>query len=129
MSVTERSRHELFKKLEKVLGMEDAGTLMDLVPPMGWGDMATKRDLDEFTVATKRDIDEFRVATKRDIDEFRVATKRDIDEFRVATKRDMDLLKSDLKDELTLKLRGLFFAIAALFIGVVSLLLAVPHLI
>ena len=118
MSVTERSRHELFKKLEKVLGMEDAGTLMDLVPPMGWGDMATKRDLDEFTVATKRDIDEFRVATKRDIDE-----------FRVATKRDMDLLKSDLKDELTLKLRGLFFAIAALFIGVVSLLLAVPHLI
>jgi len=115
MSVTERSRHELFKKLEEVLGMEEAGTLMDLVPPIGWGDMATKRDLEDLGKATKQDIEDLRLATKRDLD---------LLETRVV---------SNLKDELTSKLRGMFFAIAGLFIGVVGLLLAVllavPHLI
>ncbi len=96
MAVTARARHQLFKKLEKVLGMEEAGTLIDLVPPMGWGDLATKQDLEA---------------------------------LRVATKHDIDLLRSDFKEELTTKLRGLFFAISALFLGVVTLLLTVPHLI
>jgi len=37
--------------------MEEAGTLMDLVRPIGWGDLATKRDLEELRVGAKRDLD------------------------------------------------------------------------
>ena len=46
MALEERARHELFLRLEQVLGGEQAETLMELLPPVGWADVATKRDLD-----------------------------------------------------------------------------------
>ncbi|MFN8035106.1 MAG: hypothetical protein U0V73_04165 [Acidimicrobiia bacterium] len=46
MAIDERSRHELYRKLEQVLGADEATTLMEHLPPVGWADVATKRDLD-----------------------------------------------------------------------------------
>jgi len=46
MTITEGSRHELYKRLEQVLGREEATVLMEHLPPVGWADVATKRDLD-----------------------------------------------------------------------------------
>jgi hypothetical protein len=46
MPVDERSRHQLFNHLDDVLGPEDAATLIEHLPPVGWADVATKRDLD-----------------------------------------------------------------------------------
>jgi hypothetical protein len=46
LALDERARHELFLRLEQALGPESAGTLMELLPPVGWADVATKRDLD-----------------------------------------------------------------------------------
>jgi hypothetical protein len=45
MSVDERSRHRLYRKLEEILGPEEAGTLMDHLPPAGFSDLVTKDDL------------------------------------------------------------------------------------
>ena len=47
MATDEAARHELFSRLEAALGLEAAGTLMGYLPPVGWADVATKRDLDE----------------------------------------------------------------------------------
>lgn len=46
MGLTEQSRHQLYKHLEELMGAEDAGVLMEHLPPVGWADVATKRDLD-----------------------------------------------------------------------------------
>jgi hypothetical protein len=47
MVVDERARHQLFQKLEETLGPEPAACiLMEHLPPVGWADVATKRDLD-----------------------------------------------------------------------------------
>ncbi|MFN7148066.1 MAG: hypothetical protein ACK4V6_01160 [Microthrixaceae bacterium] len=46
MAVTEESRYQLFQRLEELLGPEKVSTLMELLPPVGWADVATKRDLD-----------------------------------------------------------------------------------
>jgi hypothetical protein len=46
MAITESSRHQLYQRLEEVLGAEQATTLMEHLPPVGWADVATKRDLD-----------------------------------------------------------------------------------
>ena len=45
MALDERARHELFLRLEEVLGPESAETLMEMMPPVGWADVATKHDL------------------------------------------------------------------------------------
>lgn len=61
MAVDERARHDLYLKLEQVLGPGEATTLMEHLPPVGWGDVATKRDLDQLAVATKRDLDHLKM--------------------------------------------------------------------
>ena len=45
MVVDERSRHQLYRRLEEVLGSEAATTLIEHLPPVGWADVATKQDL------------------------------------------------------------------------------------
>ena len=45
MAVDERARHELFLRVERELGPEAAETLMELLPPVGWADVATKDDV------------------------------------------------------------------------------------
>ena len=45
MAVDERSRHELYLRLEQTLGTTEADTLMSMLPPVGWADVATKHDL------------------------------------------------------------------------------------
>jgi hypothetical protein len=46
MAIDERSRHELYLRAEEALGPTAANTLMEHLPPVGWADVATKRDLD-----------------------------------------------------------------------------------
>ena len=46
MTISEQQRLHLFKTLEQRLGDDDAATMMELLPPVGWADVATKHDLD-----------------------------------------------------------------------------------
>src|SRR5438874_9281810 len=70
MTIDEESRHQLYIRLEELLGREEATTLMEYLPPVGWADVATKHDLDHLAAVTKRDLDvlearlETRIATQ-----------------------------------------------------------------
>ena len=64
MAIDERARHRLYERLEAVLGPDEAAILMEHLPPVGWADVATKRDLDALAVATKRDLDAFQEANR-----------------------------------------------------------------
>lgn len=50
MAISEESRHHLYQRLEQVLGPREATVLMEHLPPVGWADVATKRDLDALEV-------------------------------------------------------------------------------
>ena len=45
MSITEASRFQLRTAIGLILSEEAADTLMELLPPVGWADVATKTDL------------------------------------------------------------------------------------
>jgi predicted nucleic acid-binding Zn-ribbon protein len=68
MAITEATRHHLYQRLEEVLGHEEATTLMEHLPPVGWSDVATKRDFEPLnarmdTLAARMDT----LATKADL--------------------------------------------------------------
>lgn len=45
MAISEKDRHDLFNRVEAVLGPQSAEAMMELLPPVGWADVATKHDL------------------------------------------------------------------------------------
>jgi hypothetical protein len=45
MSISEASRFQLRTAIGQILDEEAADTLMELLPPVGWADVATKTDL------------------------------------------------------------------------------------
>ena len=47
MTVTEEARYHLHQQLDDAVGEQGANTMMELLPPVGWADVATKRDLDQ----------------------------------------------------------------------------------
>ena len=57
MAIDERARHQLYLRLEEHLGPEAAETLMEHLPPTGWSEVATKRDLDHLRALTTSDIE------------------------------------------------------------------------
>ena len=67
MSITEASRFQLRTAIGQILSEEAADTLMELLPPVGWADVATKTDLQHLRDEIKGDINSLRVATKTDL--------------------------------------------------------------
>ena len=70
MAISEESRHHLYQRLEEVLGPAEATVLMEHLPPVGWADVATKRDLDVLGMRFDR-IDERFTDVDRRFDEMR----------------------------------------------------------
>ena len=56
MVLDERSRHQLYLRLEEALGEEAATTLMEHLPPVGWADVATRHDLQALDGSLRNEI-------------------------------------------------------------------------
>jgi hypothetical protein len=65
VAITEEERHRLYQRLEEVLGREQAATLMEHLPPVGWADVATKRDLGHLEQLLRSDIEQLRTETQQ----------------------------------------------------------------
>jgi hypothetical protein len=89
MSITEASRFQLRTAIGLILDEEAADTLMELLPPVGWADVATKTDLQHLRDELKGDIQNLRVATKSDLQHLRDELKGDIRNLRDELKGDM----------------------------------------
>ena len=60
MSISNADRHEPHNALGELLGEREANTLMEHLPPVGWADVATKRDLDHLEDQLRLEIAELR---------------------------------------------------------------------
>lgn len=122
MAVDERSRHKLHARLEQVLGTEEAAVLMEHLPPVGWADVATKRDLDQLAVVTKRDLDHLGNAMDLKLEAFR-------QEFDLK----LDALKNELlatfRSELLHQTRTMMFGMSTSMVAVGGLAFAAARLI
>jgi hypothetical protein len=78
MAVDERARHELHGRLDDVLGREEATTLMSLLPPVGWADVATKHDLDSLRIELRAEIEQLGGELRGEIGQLRGEFHRDL---------------------------------------------------
>ncbi len=67
MAVDEAARHQLYRSLESTLGPEPTSTLMSLLPPVGWADVATRQDLHALENGLRSEIAELRAEMHREI--------------------------------------------------------------
>lgn len=140
MTISEESRHEMYVRLEDVLGRAPASTLMEHLPPVGWADVATRRDLEAGLAATGRDLEAGLAATRRDLEAGLAATRRDLDVGLAATRRDLESgftaakrdldsglalveerLTARLHQELATQLRVMVFAVISSIMAVAGL--------
>ena len=60
MTISNADRHDLHNALGELLGEREANTLMEHLPPVGWADVATKRDLDHLESQLRLELAELR---------------------------------------------------------------------
>ena len=110
MATDERSRHQMYLKFEEVLGHEVADTLIEHLPPTGWGDVARKSDLEHLAAATKRDVEQLGIhlESKMEAMESRFEAKLE------AGLRSVTITMLTIVSGLFIALAGLAFAAARL---------------
>jgi hypothetical protein len=106
MAFDERTRRLVHSRLEDVLGAQVADAVMELLPPVGWGDIATRADLERFATELRAEMTELKSELRGEMAE----------------------LKSDLRSEMSAVLPRLIAANIASMIGVAGLVLAASRL-
>ncbi|HSH62134.1 MAG TPA: hypothetical protein VK988_21290 [Acidimicrobiales bacterium] len=79
---TEAERRDLLGALERSLGPAPASTLMELLPPVGWGDVARRADLDAHSVALRGEMAELRGELKAEMADLRLELKGEMADLR-----------------------------------------------
>jgi hypothetical protein len=128
MALDERARHHLYLRLEEQLGPEAATTLMEHLPPTGWADVATNRDLDLLRVATKRDLDLLRAATQADIHELRADIDHFHELFNSELQRTGDQLRAEFHRSLAEQTRTVVLANIGMFVAMAGVAFAAARL-
>ena len=131
MAISEQHRYHLHQKLEQVLGAEEATTLMEHLPPVGWSEMATKHDIGdlrasigELSAATKHDISELRAS----IGELRLATKENLEDLERSLDGRFKQQEDRLSARLERELRLMTWRFVTVVIAALSVALAVARL-
>ena len=107
--ISEEARHQRYTRLEETLGDAEAATLMAYLPPLGWGDVATKDDVR----GLQRDLSHL---------EGRLGARFEVMESRFEAKL------SDVQAAVGHQNRGLFMSMLTLQFTAFGLFLAASHL-
>jgi hypothetical protein len=120
VAVTEASRYRLHQRLEEVLGPEQATTLMEHLPPVGWADVATKHDLAQLEERMGYRMDTLRAELRGEMAELR----GEMGQLRAEVRGEISGLRAELHSEL----RKYAFTMLAANIPLVGLVFAAARL-
>jgi hypothetical protein len=107
--LSDHDRRQLFVALEESLGHGPAGTLMELLPPVGWADVARQSDITAIRGELKGEMAELR----GEVAELRGELKAEIAELRGEVRSQLPRLVAANIGSM-MGIAGLVFAIAKL---------------
>lgn len=125
MAVDERSRRMLYDRLEEVLGVGQGDILTQYLPPAGWADVATRRDIDGLASATKRDLTELSQRMEHQFERVDDHFARVDDQLARQTAEITAAFRGEINAAMTLQIRQTVFAIIGVLLAVAGLVAAV----
>lgn len=126
--IDERSRHASYLRLEHVLGSDEAGTLMEHLPPVGWADVATRRDLAVLRTGLGSEIAGWRAETGSLRSEMRTEFRSARSEMQALEQSMTGLFRSELAQAVSAQTRTMVVTMITLFVTGVSLAFASARL-
>jgi hypothetical protein len=124
MTISDQSRYDLHQRLAEVLGPDEAATLMEHLPPIGWADVATKRDLDHLG-------QELRAEMAVGFSGVRLELQREVTSLRVEVMQEIGSLRAEIgevRGDLGRQLTTLFLGLVGLQLSAGGLALALSRL-
>jgi predicted nucleic acid-binding Zn-ribbon protein len=107
MAVDDRTRLNLLRRLEAVLGQEEAETLMAHLPPVTWQEVVTKTDLrvelNATTSTVRGELTEVRAELRTNTAELRTemaGLRTEMAELRTELRTEMAELRTELRTEM-----------------------------
>ncbi|MGB3056443.1 MAG: hypothetical protein WBB52_16475, partial [Acidimicrobiales bacterium] len=127
-AITEQSRHDLYVRLEAALGAQEATTLMEHLPPVGWADVSTRTDVALQLQALEGNLradfhiafGEFRDEIHRSFAEFRDEMNRTSSEFREEMRRSFTDFRDEIRRDRQVAQRQLMFVLVVAFLSLLG---------
>lgn len=97
MSTNDKARLELHRRLDSVLGAEEASTLMSHLPPVTWDQVATKEDLRALEANLRAEISVSASGLRTEMADLRTEVRTEL----AGVRTEMAHLRTDLRTEIS----------------------------
>ena len=97
MSTNDKARLELHRRLDSVLGAEEASTLMSHLPPVTWDQVATKEDLRALEANLRAEISVSASGLRTEMADLRTEVRTEL----AGVRTEMAYLRTDLRTEIS----------------------------
>ena len=125
MSTNDKARLELHRRLDSVLGAEEASTLMSHLPPVTWDQVATKEDLRALEANLRAEISVSASGLRTEMADLRTEVRTELAGVRTEMTHLRTDLRTEISDAITRQTRWMLgFALA-----LTSVMIPVPRLI
>ena len=129
MTMSEESRHRLYRRLEDVLGPDEAATLMEHVPPVPAQEQVTREVLRGELAVFRTEFADFRGDMRAEFAEFQGAMRAEFAEFRGAMRAEFAEFRGEIRAALHDQTRTLLLSLVGLQISAAGLVVAVSRLV
>lgn len=113
MATNDKARLELHRRLESVLGAEEASTLMSHLPPVTWDQVATKDDLRALEANLRAEISVSASALRAEMAELRSEVRTEMADLRTEVRTGLAGVRTEISNAIARQTRWMLgFALA-----------------
>ena len=98
MSTNDKARLELHRRLDSVLGAEEASTLMSHLPPVTWDQVATKDDLRALEANLRAEISVSASGLRAEMAELRSEVRTEMADLRTEVRTGLAGVRTEMAD-------------------------------